>query len=272
MTLTTLDATFDQSEFTNSVLRNAFDLWFEPEIKRRQASGALPKPFRVWAVQVLLEVGRAPAVFFNDQLKGVLKARIPPDLTSPIERGAELPFHELGDILGIELTNDESNAGHLTAILHHNTWYLLFDFRYNAARIARHLSVAREFLSSAEAAQAAKQYHAAVYNVFAAVELAAKSYLLMLPDERVITSTRHGFVATQFNLHGGKHGNVDAAFVSLFNELTNEWTSARYPDESLRVGPTTIQRWLQAARLMLDDMDQRRPRRHGDSPRTGHPA
>ncbi len=271
MTVTTPDSVVDQSEFTNSVLRNAFDLWFDPEIKRRQASGSLPTPFHVWAVQVLLEVGNPPSIFFNDQLKGVLQAQIPPDFKLPVERGAELRFDELGDIVGMQLTNDQPNAGHLTAILHRNTWYLLFDFRYNAARVARHLSVAREFLSAAESAHAAKHYHAAIDNLFASVELVAKSYLLMLPDERVLTSARHGFVSTHFNTHGGKHGNVDPAFVSLFNELASEWTSARYPDEPLRRGPATSERWLQTAGSFLEDMERRRPRRHGETT-NGHAA
>jgi len=269
--MTRPDHATDDLEFTSSVLQNAFDLWFDPEIKRRQASGSLPTPFHVWAVQVLLEVGKPPSIFLNDQLKGVLQAQILPDFKSPVERGAEIRFDELGDIVGMQLTNDQPNAGHLTAILHRNNWYLLFDFRYNAARVARHLSVAREFLSAAESAYAAKHYHPAIDNLFASVELVAKSYLLMLPDERVLTSARHGFVSTHFNIHGGKHGNVDPAFVSLFNELAGEWTSARYPDEPLRRGPPSIERWLKTARSFLEDMEQKRPRLHGE-PTNGHAA
>jgi HEPN domain-containing protein len=258
------EAAFDQTEFTNAVLKNAFELWFDPEIGRRQAAGLLPTPFAVWAAQVLLEVGEPAEIFFNDQIRGIFKAQIPPDFQAPIERGAQISLADMGEIVGMELTIEQPNASHLTAVLHKQTWYLLFDFRYNATRVARHLSVAREFLSAAEAAYSAKHYNVAVDNLFAAVELAAKSHLLMLPDERFLTSTRHGFVATRFNLHGGKHGNVDPIFVSLFNELTNEWTAARYPDEPLRVGASKIGEWLKTARVMLDDLDQKRPRRRSE--------
>jgi hypothetical protein len=42
----------------------------------------------------------------------------------------------VGEIVGMELTIEQPNASHLTAVLHKQTWYLLFDFRYNATRVS----------------------------------------------------------------------------------------------------------------------------------------
>jgi uncharacterized protein (UPF0332 family) len=144
-------------------------------------------------------------------------------------------------------------------------WYLLFDFRYNAARVARHLQVAHEFLSAAERALGKQHLNAATDNLFAGVELCAKAHLLMLPDERVLSSTRHQFVATHFNLHGGRNGNIDTEFVELFNKLSSNWMKARYPDDSLGISAATVTAWLETAKRMLSDLDARRPRLHGDT-------
>jgi len=255
----------DQTEFTNTVLQNAFQLWFEPEIHRRQDAGLLPKPFHIWGAQVLLEVGKQPLVFFNDQIRGVFKAGIDPNATAEVEKGDAVPFDTVADIQGLQLTDSDANASHLTAILHRNVWYLLFDFRYNAARVGRHLKVAREFLSTAQDALTKQHLNVAIDNLFAGVELCAKAHLLMLPDERVLSSTRHPFVAAHFNQHGGKHGNVDSEFVELFNVLSSNWTKARYPADSLGTSSTTVAAWLETAQRMLADLDAKRPRLYGDN-------
>ncbi len=50
----------DDPELAMALLSNAFELWFEPEIKRRQEAGTLPTPFELWAAQVLLELDKSP--------------------------------------------------------------------------------------------------------------------------------------------------------------------------------------------------------------------
>src|SRR5206468_9536432 len=110
--------------------------------------------------------------------------------------------------------------------------------------------VAHEFLSAAESALEKQHLNAAIDNLFAGVELCAKAHLLILPDERVLSNTRHPFVAAHFNLHGGKNGNIDSEFVELFNALSDNWLKARYPDDSLGTSATTVAAWLETAKRM----------------------
>jgi len=171
----------------------------------------------------------------------------------------------LDGIFGLQLTEDDANSGHLTAIFQNATWYLLFDFRYNAARIRRYVDVARQFMSASETSLSTNNHNAAAENLFAAVELMAKCYLMMLPDERFLRKTRHGFVATEFNRHGGKYGNVGAPYVELFNDLTAARINARYPDEPLKVTAADLAGYLETARGMLGDLESKRPRLFGDT-------
>ncbi len=247
----------NDSDFTLAVLRNAFELWFEPEIQRRQERGEFPKPFKLWAAQILMEPDSPPVIAFNEQIQGVLQAKPDANTPLPIEKGQQLRLRDLGDIVGMQLTTEHPNAGHLTALFHKGAWYLLFDFRYNSARINLSLDVARQFYAAAEGAIDRKHLNVAVENLFAVVEIAAKSYLMIHPYPQLLRKHRHGLISTEFNRYGGKHGNVDAKYVSLFNALTSIRLKARYPDAPLSIAPSVVHEWFQIAGAMLDDVASR---------------
>ena len=244
-----------EQDFTRTVLRNAFDLWFEPEIKRRQEAGTLPKPFRVWAAQVILDLQGPPRINFNEELQGHIEA----ESDGSLKVGQEFTLAELGDLKGIHIAESHPDAGHVTAIQHKKKWYLFFDFRYNASRISLHLDVSRQFLDAAKGAAERGHPNAAIENLFAAVELMAKSYLLMSPDTRLLEKTRHRFVDKEFNRYG-KHGNVPRDFVRLFNALTKLRNTARFPSAPLDIRVSQIDAWLKTADEMDSHLDDARPK------------
>ena len=251
-----LSTAVSESEFTKRVLQNAFDLWFEPEIKRRQESGTLPTPFKLWAAQVILDLGQPPEINFNEQLKGALAG----EMTGPVEVGQQVSLAEIGDLGAFHLTTEHPDAGHLTAVMHRGKWYLFFDFRYNASRIDRHFRVAQQFVDTAAYTLEKGYLNAGIENLFAAVELMAKSLLLIHPDERLLAKTKHRFVATEFNRYG-KHDNVPREFVETLNELSNVRNRARFPDDDLDVSNERVAGWLETARKMATYLDEVRPDR-----------
>ena len=252
------DDNHGEGEFTLTVLRKAFELYFEPEIRRRQAIGTLARPFPLWGAQIIMEPDKSPIVNFNQQIVGILQARAGAETPVPIERGQEIALGDLGDIVGMQLPVEFANAGHLTAIVKGDTWYLMFDFRYNAQRITQGVQIARQFLQAARQAAEAGNTNAAAENLFATVEIAAKGYLMIHPYERLLKKHGHGFIASEFNRYGGKFGNVQREYVELFNELTNLRQSARYGTAPLPVPPERVEQWMQTAEAMLDDVLSRR--------------
>jgi hypothetical protein len=245
-------------EFAETILSNAFQLWFIPEIERRKQSGEMPLDFQVLAAQVVMDLdGRGPVVRFNEEIKGVLQV----EALRKAEHGEAIDFAEVSKILGIRLTTDDPNAGHFTAIYHKGTWYVFFDYRYNAERIRGHLAVARQFLELADTALQKQYVNAFVENLFSAVEIMAKCRLMIHPDRKVLESRKHGFTATQFNLQG-KLGNIPSEFVQLLNRLSLLRPRARYCGEgTLNLEIDEASALYQQAQEMLRYTEEMRPKR-----------
>lgn len=249
----------DDADWAALALQNAFALWFTPELEHRAEQGILRRGSIVWGVQAILDLDLpAPIIRINSEISGVFRARS----KGPVEKGQHLSFSELGDIEGVELTQEYPNAGHFTAILHNGAWFIAFDFRRNATRIAEHLTAITEFLDASAMAIERSLARPAVENLFAAVELMARSFLLMIPDRRVLNASSHGFVHTTFNLYG-RTGLAPSEFVSLLNELRELRPGARY----LRGLPPSVEACaglLEQARAMFGHLDVNRPRRFSE--------
>jgi uncharacterized protein (UPF0332 family) len=212
-----------------------------------------------------MEPGERPIINFNEQIVGVMQFRADADTPLPIEKGQKLQLADLGEIVGMQLTTEYANAGHLTAIVQKGIWYLMFDFRYNSERIARSIEVARQFHSAAESAKKNGHLNAALENLFTAVEIAAKSYLMIHPDERLLEKHGHGFVASEFNRYGGKFGNVERKYVTLLNKLAELRGQARYGGQLLLIAESDMEGWLKTAEEMLADVTARRAAPYRDN-------
>jgi hypothetical protein len=241
-----------------AVIQNAFDLWFAPELDRRVADGRLPNGFAVWAVQAIIDPESHTHIYFNEQLQGVLCGR-PRSPESPITVGAQARLGDLAEIVSLELTSDYPNAGHFTAILHNDRWFLHFDFRYNAGRIDAHVGLARQFLRAAKRASEDAAPNVAIENLLAAVELLARCFLLLHSGSETINATSHGFVQTRFNLWA-RTGAAPARFATLLNRLLDLRPRARYLRGTLSVQSDELEGMIALGDDMLHELETKRPR------------
>jgi hypothetical protein len=238
------------------ILEQAFKLWIEPELKRRAADGRIKQGFAVWAVQVVLNVDADPEIRINQEVKGVFVAR-PGKKAKP---GETLLLRDIAHIESMKLTDEDPNAGHFTGLIHSGRWHLFFDFRYNAARIENQLKAADEFIAAAASATKRQHSIAAVANLYDAVQLMAKSFLLTTPERGVLVSKTHGFIETRFNRQA-KFGNVDSNSATLLNRLAQLRPKTRYAFEPVQVLPSELETMLESARVMRANIERRRPRR-----------
>ena len=243
-------------DFGNVVLRQALELWINPEIERRMADRRVSERFELVAAQIVFEVGQTPAVRLNEEVRAVARFIA----GRALAKGEPVMVDDLAGLEGVELTDEDPNAGHLTVLRVRDGWGVAFDFRYNAERIAAHRQTAREFLDTARFALEGDRLAAFNENLYAAVELMAKGSLLTSPDEVLLKVRKHGYVAAQYNLHR-KLGNVDPRFATLLNDLLARRKSARYAEDELRVDSGDARDELAVAEEMYEDLVARTPTR-----------
>jgi hypothetical protein len=238
------------------LVQQAFDLWINPELDRRRAAGGLSADFSLYAAQIIINVGIAPITRLNDEVMGVVRGVA----ARPIEKGENVSCHDLLDIHHVELTSEDANAGHMTLLLQKGRWFVEFDFRYNAQRIADTVEAAREFLDAARFCSERGYVRAFCENLFGATELLAKGTLLMLPDEKILSSKKHDYVASHFN-RWGKYGNTDPRYVGLLNQLGRLRSSARYVSGDVNLTATEMSEMLTVAEEMFTKLRDQAPTR-----------
>jgi hypothetical protein len=134
--------------------RQVFNLFFAPEIERRQVAGLLPNPFELQKAQVLFVEGRPPEVRLNDEvtIRLIIEA---PRAQQP---GDVIDDGEIENIEAFELELADSDAGHFTILPWKGEWRMLFDFRKNKGKAAKLVKRAEEFLTVSEYAFAQKLF------------------------------------------------------------------------------------------------------------------
>jgi hypothetical protein len=58
-------------EFRNNLSKQVFDIWINPEIKRRQAAGELKSA--IFAAQIILSFDDPPIIRFNNEVKVAIR-------------------------------------------------------------------------------------------------------------------------------------------------------------------------------------------------------
>jgi uncharacterized protein (UPF0332 family) len=246
---------------SDRTLEQVFELWVMPEVQRRQSAGHLPPNFQLSRAQVVFEVDAPVTVRLNDEVRATMQVRA----TREIAKGEAVSLSDFSEIVSVELTENDPNAGHITIIAHQGIWYLTWDTRYNAQRVATTIATAREFLESAQdnLKAAPPRFRAFAETLFGAVELLAKAVLLQLPDKKLISSKTHGFIKSRFN-QWSHLGNIERDFASLLNELEQMRAPARYGFNAWELPVEKAQSLLERSEKMLGDVTLRTPRRDKD--------
>jgi hypothetical protein len=101
-------------EFTDNFTKQIVDLWINPEIERRRQANRLLEEFALYAAQVIMNLDASEEVRFNEEVK----LKVDGDFVRPVAEGEVFSVNELENIRDIELTNNDSNAGHITLLAH----------------------------------------------------------------------------------------------------------------------------------------------------------
>jgi hypothetical protein len=82
----------------------------------------------------------------------------------------------------------------------------------------------------------------------------------MLPDEKILSSKRHDYVASHYN-RWGKLGNTDPRYVGLLNQLGRLRSSARYVSGDVTLSVSEMNDMLAVAEEMFSKLSVQAPTR-----------
>jgi len=240
-------------EFNDNFFKHIAELYIDPEIKKRQKAATLPDGFVLYAVQVILNHDAPIEVRLNDEVD----ARVIGNFSREVADGEEISLDDLENIVDVQLTDRDPNAGHVTLLVHKGKWVGRFDFRYNASKSRGHIGAAREFLDAARGSLQKGHLRAVVDNLFSATELMAKGVLL-LHDQTMLSGKSHGVVHARFN-QWGHLGNIDRRYTALLNRLAALRGASRYLDKEFQLTVTEAENMVELAEEMLQDSNRRVP-------------
>ncbi len=210
-------------EIGKNLLNQVFEFWVNPEIERRRQNKILPKNFKLRMAQIVMNVGKPPIIRLNDEIKAQLVVRV----TRNVVAGDPVSTADIDEIENLKLTEDDPDAGHITIILHKNRWFISFNFHYNSSKVRNHIEAAHEFLETAQNALTSKRYRAFYENIFCAVELISKAWLLRMPVQKLLSSKNHSLIHSEINRHA-KLGNIYKDYSKMFNEISEVRPRSRY--------------------------------------------
>lgn len=229
---------------------HAMELWFLPEIKRRQEIGVISKPYHLYAAQVIIRLKIQPhEIRLNEEVQAEGDIQLKEGIVK--NEGEPVYSHELAAPPSIRLSSSaDPNCGHFTLFLIGDRWYGGFDFRYNKGKARDFLVAAQEFYESASDALAADRLRVAIDNLFSASELAAKAFVVatLFSD-----TSSHGQVHKQFNMLS-RTGDVDTDHRKTFNALSDARANARYVHGPLKHSRETISKWQQDVKNLISSV------------------
>jgi hypothetical protein len=204
--------------------RQMFNLFIGPEIDRRVAAGLLTTQFKLEKAQVIFDGDKSPQVRLNDEVRGSMLVK----LSKPVEIGDPIGVADITEVDRWELDIAEADCGHFTVIRWaDDNWQILSDFQKNKRKGADLVSLAEQFLGTAEFAFSKGFSGPYIDNLFSSCELLAKARLMTDAAEAEDNIDSHRTIHSKINMWK-KLGNVDGKFVTLFNELAHARSVARY--------------------------------------------
>lgn len=255
----------DTEAMGRRILEQAFEIWINPEIERRRTEGNLTDEFVLRAAQRLQRPDGVNEVRINEEVRGIAFVR---DVS---DRGLGDPvyYSDLNELETFDLLEEDLDCGHWTVIWTGTRWLTSFNFLSNRGRCLDLLGKARQFLEAACAARDLGHAAVAVDTLFSACELASKAELVA-SHLLELDTRKHAAIATKLN-SWRKLGNIDGAFVDLFNRLGRIRGLYRYDPGQSEAMPVTqddldvVDQVISSATSRVAPLAPERERR-GDAP------
>lgn len=231
----------------------ACQTYFHPEIEIRRSNGRDPASFD--NAQIIFRFDRAPEVRFGAEVLGrqIIEGKL--EVAGIAD---EAGVAAVRNVSTFELPDQESAAGHVTAIGRASGLDLVICGAASDQPIETELDAADEFIDSAERALEGPPGPFA-NATYPAAEMLARAELLRLPDPARNSVKTHGTVRSRYN-HWARFGNTEARFAELLNVLGDLQDKAKYKRSQFSLTSSKAAQHLETLHDMRSHAE-RRPRR-----------
>lgn len=202
------------------------EIWVTPEVERRRHAGTWGEDDVVYRFQVQFLEEDEVVVRVNDEVKGILTVKA----TGPVEKGQEIYMEDFSEISGYQLPDEYADHPHVTAVFHHETWFMSYQLGHRDPSRHEVLAAGREFLSAADDDLQAHRLRPFFDNANSAVELLAKAELLSSAPTIEIAREcgSHRTLSQAYNVWVGHLENGDRRFSDALNRLAKLRRQGRY--------------------------------------------
>lgn len=212
-------------DFSNNVFTNMMNLFFNPEITKRKAENSIDDSFELLAAQaIIFPDERQTIINLNSEVSAIVKLK---KVANKDNDGFKASTEQ---IEYVKLKDEEFlNCGHVTIILFNDGYHISFDFQYNKQISREHLKAAEQFIETSKFALDNKYITSFIDNSYSAIELLAKTNLLLEANSKVAGKTIHKTIHSTFNLRfKNSHTAFEIQRRKTLNDLTVARKNARY--------------------------------------------
>lgn len=202
------------------------EIWVTPEVERRRQAGTWGADDVVYRFQVQFLDEDEVIVRVNDEVKGMLMVKA----TGPVEEGQDVYMEDFSAISGYQLPDEHAHHPHVTAVFHHETWFMAYQLGHRDQSRHEVLAAGREFLAAAAADLQERRLRPFFDNANSAVELLAKAELLSCAPTIEIARGcgSHRTLSQAYNVWVGHLKNGDRRFSDALNRLAKLRRQGRY--------------------------------------------
>lgn len=244
------DNPLDDPETVAKLIQQCLDLFFLPEVRKRQSEGQIEKPYNLAAAQIIFHPTEGQTVRLNDEVKFALDATL---LDGSRTQNHRYNLADIAEIHAFRLTDVDADCGHATLFRRIEGWSLHFNFARYQDTCREYIEAASQFIASARTARDTEAWRVFIDNLFSACELAAKASLLWHADEQFIRKTNHNAISSRFNRYA-RSGNVPPEVREIFNTLRSSRSAARYIIGECSIDPVEADRWLASIQEFIESL------------------
>lgn len=209
-------------------LAHMWEIAFGPELERRKRAGLVEDDFYLYIAQFLQTPDGKTKVLFNEEVRGTALI----ESSHAFTEGQAITIDDLTHVENFDLPDDLLDCGHFTVFRAGAGWRIVFNFLSGRAKARDMFELADQYLQASITSSEKGYAGPAVDNLYSAAELVSKAELI-LHRSAAAKSKSHGMIASEINAWA-RLGNIEQAFVALFNKLGQQRPNARYGDKENR--------------------------------------